>query len=225
MKAFIRNLSSPAEFCLVIVICFGLSIFTSVREAVSHLMHGTKPFQLSNGMALWLVSYELAAFAAVFWIGRIRGWSFASFGLRVSWKWTGAGVLLLIAVLFALTLQTVLFTLIHPPAGNPDVLTGDLTLPFVILVSVINPAFEELMEVGYFVHVLKGYGMWPAIVASACFRTLLHAYAGVNLAASVLLLGLIFGFAYWRWRQLWPLILTHMIIDFNALYRLIHADT
>ena len=223
MKAFIRNLSSPAEFYLVIVISFGLSIFTSVREAVSHLMHGAKPFQMSNGMALWLVSYELAAFAAVFWIGRIRGWTFASFGLRVSWKWTGAGVLLLIAVLLALTLQTVLFTLIHPPAGNPDPLTGGLTLPFVILVSVINPAFEELMDVGYFVHALKGYGMWPAILASACFRTFLHAYAGVNLAASVLLLGLIFGFAYWRWRQLWPLIFTHMIIDFNALYRLIHA--
>jgi membrane protease YdiL (CAAX protease family) len=224
VKSFIRNLPASVEFCFVILICFGLSIFTSIRGVVSHLMHVAKPFPLSDRTALWLVGYELLAFAVVLWIARARGWSLKAFGLRVSWKWTGAGVLLLIVVLVALTFQTVLFNLLNPPSGNVSPLTnGGLTLPFVILVTVINPIFEELMEVGYFVHALKPCGVWPAVLASAFFRALLHGYAGFNLAAGVLLLGLIFGFAYAWWRQLWPLVIAHAIIDFFALYRLIHA--
>jgi hypothetical protein len=47
MKPFIRNLPASAEFCFVIVLCFGLSIFTSIRVAFSHLLHGAKPVPLS----------------------------------------------------------------------------------------------------------------------------------------------------------------------------------
>ena len=224
MKSFIRNLPVSVEFCFVILICFGLSIFTTIRGIVSHLMHVARPFPLGNGTVLWMVSYELLAFAVVLWIARVRGWSFKSFGLQVSWKWTGAGILLLIVVLVALTFQTVLFNLLNPPNGKVEPLrNGGLTLPFVILLSVINPIFEELMEVGYFVHALKRCGVWPAVLASAFFRAFLHGYAGFNLAAGVLLLGLIFGIAYAWWRQMWPLILAHAIIDFFALYRLIHT--
>jgi uncharacterized protein len=223
MKSFIRNLSTPTEFFLVILICFGLSIFASLREAVGHLLHGPKPYSFGNGIALWLVVYESLAFALVFWIGRIRGWSLATFGLRISWKWTGAGILLVIAVLVALIFQTLLLNAILPPTGHANPLTGTLTLPFVILVSLINPVFEELMEVGYFVHTLKQYGMWPSVLASAFFRAFLHAYTGFNMVVSILLLGLIFGLAYWRWRQLWPLMVAHAIFDFFALHRLVHA--
>ena len=201
MKSFVRNLSAPAEFCLIILVCFGLSIFTGIREAVSHLMHDARPFALSDGKVLWLIGYELLAFMVVFLIARIRGWSFASFGLRISRKWTGAGLLLFLAVVLVAIFQTVLFQIIYP-AKIATPLTGGLSLLFVILMSLINPAFEELMEVGYFVHALKRYGMWPAVLASAFFRTVLHTYAGLILVVTCLLMGLIFGLAYWRWRQL-----------------------
>ena len=176
--------------------------------------------RISNSMVLWLVGYELLAFTAVFLIARIRGWSFATFGLQVSWKWTGAGIVLFVAVVLVAIFQTLLFQVIHP-AKIATPLIGGLSLPFVILMSLINPAFEELMEVGYFVHALKEYGMWPAGLASAFFRTVLHAYAGLNLAVTCLLIGLVFGLAYWRWRQLWPLFVAHAIMDFYALHRLI----
>ena len=224
MKSFIHGLPTPVEFYFVIFICFGLSLFTSIRGIASHLLHFAKPVPLSDRIVFWLVCYELLAFMLVLWIARVRGWSFKTFGLRVSWKWTGAGILLLIVTLVVLSFQTVIFNLLNPPDGKVEPLTdGGLTLPFVILLSIINPVFEELMEVGYIVHALKRYGVWPAVLASAFFRALLHGYAGFNLAASVLLLGLIFGSAYARWRQLWPLILAHAIIDFFALYRLIHG--
>lgn len=224
VKSFIRNLPVSAEICFVILICFGLSLFTSIRGIASHLMHDAKPFPISDRIVLWLVGYELLAFLVVLWIARVRGWSIKAFGLRVSWKWTGAGILLLIVTLVVLSFQTVIFNLLNPPDGKVEPLTnGGLTLPFAILLAVINPIFEELMEVGYVVHALKPYGVWPAVLVSAFFRALLHGYAGFNLAAGVLLLGLIFGSAYAWWRQLWPLVLAHALIDFVALYRLIHT--
>jgi membrane protease YdiL (CAAX protease family) len=223
MKSFIRNLSGPGEFCLILLICFGLSIFTGIRGFVSHLTNVAKPVLLTDFKLLLLVGYQLVAVAIVVWIARVRGWSIATFGWRISWKWTGAGILLLIVTLVAVTFQTVLFNYLNPPNGKVDPLAnGGLTLPFIILLSIINPVFEELMEVGYFVHALKRYGVWPAVLASAFFRALLHGYGGFNLAATVLLIGLIFGSAYAWWRQLWPLILAHAIMDFFALYRLLH---
>jgi uncharacterized protein len=226
MKAFIRNLPASVEFCFVILVCFGLSLFTSIRGIANHLMHVAKPFPLSDRIVLLLVCNELLAFAIVVWIARVRGWSVTTFGLRVSWKWTGAGILLLIVTLVALTFQTTVFNYLNPPAGKIEPLTnGGLTMPFVILLSVINPIFEELMEVGYIFHALKRHDAWIAVLASALFRAFLHGYAGFNLAAGVFLLGLIFGSAYAWWRQMWPLILAHAIIDFFALYRLLHADS
>jgi membrane protease YdiL (CAAX protease family) len=218
MKSFIRSLPSAAEFCLILLICFGWAAYSNV----SYLLQGAKaiPVHMGDGRVLGFMCFELAAIAAVVWIGHIRGWSVTSFGLRITWKGTGGGLPLLIGSLVALTVQNLLLNVIHPVTGNATILTGSLSLYTVILMSLINPVFEELMEVGYFVHALKRYGMWPAVLASAGFRACLHAYTGVNGAAGVLLLGVIFGLVYWKWRQLWPLILVHAIIDFIALHNL-----
>jgi hypothetical protein len=96
VKSFVRNLLASVELCLVILICFGLSIFTSIRGIASHLMHLAEPFPSSDRIVLWLVGYEFLAFLVVLWMARVRGWLFKTFGLRVSWKGTGAGILLLI---------------------------------------------------------------------------------------------------------------------------------
>jgi len=45
---------------------------------------------------------------------------------------------------------------------------------------------HPVMEIGYFFRALKRYEAWIAVLASALFRTLLHGYAGFNLAAGSL---------------------------------------
>ncbi len=60
------------------------------------------------------------------------------------------------------------------------------------------------------------------MVASALFRTLLHACLGAYVFRDVFPVGLIFGFVYWRWRQLWPLFVAHAIFDAFALLPLVH---
>jgi membrane protease YdiL (CAAX protease family) len=96
-----------------------------------------------------------------------------------------------------------------------------VTMPIVILFCIINPFFEEAMELGYFVHRLKGYGMWSAILASACFRGGIHAFFGLTGMALLFGVGLVFGLVYWRWRTLWPVLLAHSLTDFFLLLRLV----
>ena len=94
----------------------------------------------------------------------------------------------------------------------------------IILISLINPVFEEVLGTGYFIHSLQSLGMWPAVMASAIFRGAYHLQFGINAAVGVLTLGVIFGFVYWRWRQLWPLVIAHAMSDLFAFtYGSYHA--
>jgi uncharacterized protein len=225
MKSFIRNLSAPAEFCIVILLCFGVPLFFGgVLVVVRDLMHVTQPqAHFNNGTVLRLLIWQLIPFSVVLWLGRIRGWSLATLGFRVSWRSTVAGVLLYVAA----TVTAVLVHLyaaahafrpeIHPLA----IVTTGLTLPFILLNSVTNPLFEETFEAGYVIRSLQGFGMWPAILAGALLRAALHGYLGINLVVTVFASGVIFGLVYWRWRQLWPLVVAHALLDFLGL---LHVD-
>jgi len=225
MKPFIRNLSAPAEFCIVILLCFGVPLlFGSVLVVVRHLMHVAQPqAHFNNGTVLRMLIWQLVTFVVVLWLGHIRGWSLATLGMRVSWKSTGMGVLLYVAA-------TVVAVLVHRymaahtfrPGTRPlAIVTTGLTLPFILLNSATNPLFEETFEAGYVIRSLQGFGMWPAILAGALLRAALHAYLGISVVVTVFATGVIFGLVYWRGRQLWPLVVAHALLD---LLGLLHVD-
>ena len=218
MKSFIRNLSAPAEFYLVVLVCFWWGIAGSIRAVVSRLgaVHSAGAF--TDRGALTLVILELSSLAVTFWIARIRGWSFRSFGLQPGWRSTAAGILLCIAIVSARYVSAVLTNAIFPGAVHLLPVVSHVSLPLLILTLAINPVFEEMIETGYFVRSLERYGMWGAVLASALFRAFLHAHLGVNAIVVVLPIGLIFGFVYWRWRQLWPLVVAHVLFDLYALF-------
>jgi membrane protease YdiL (CAAX protease family) len=109
---------------------------------------------------------------------------------------------------------------LFPSVVQSHVVT-ELSLPFIILISVVNPVLEESLWGGYFVHALKRYGMWVAVWASALLRTYCHAHLGIRALVSILPQGVIYGLVYWRWRQLWPLVIAHSLqMLFSLLSRL-----
>ena len=167
---------------------------------------------------------QLLALAFALWVGRIRGWSLATLGSRISWKGTAAGVLLFFVTVLTILFCVVLTNIVAPNSRNPahsGVTVSGLTLPFLLLFSLINPVYEEVLGTGYVVHSLERYGMLPAVLASALFRTFLHSYKGVDAIVMILPMGLVFGFVYWKWRQLWPLVIAHVIFDLWSLFALI----
>jgi membrane protease YdiL (CAAX protease family) len=92
-----------------------------------------------------------------------------------------------------------------------------LSLPFIVLLARVNPLFEEAIESGYFFQALQAFGMWFTIFAAALFRGFLHVAMGSNGFVTMFAMGLLYGFVYWRWRQLWPLVFAHSLQTFYAL--------
>jgi membrane protease YdiL (CAAX protease family) len=218
MRSFVRNLSRPAEFCLVLLLGFGLTIGLQAWKLAT-----SRPTTFTDGVILRGVILETIVLGAILQLGKIRGWSIATFGSRISWRGTGGGILLFIVTALALVVVGALANIVHP---QPTRFTAaGLTVPAIILLSVINPVFEEVLEVGYFIHSLQAYGLWAAVPASALFRAFLHMYQGINGMIGIFVIGLIFGWAYSKWRQLWPLVVAHSLWDFFALLAATHPHT
>ena len=216
MKSIIRNLSGPTEFCLILFVCFGLTIVGNTVWLIEHLWLAVaqtpalEPRHIQNEDFIFIAVFEVVALSIALGIGHIRGWTVASFGLRPSWKWSVVGVLVFLAFLL---IQRVLGLLarevFHGTVNFHRVC--DATIPFVILISIVNPVFEELFECGYFFQALQRHGMWITVLASAAFRGFLHTTMGINGFVFMFAEGLLHGFFYWKWRQLWPLILAHSL--------------
>ncbi len=222
IKSFIQSFSAITEFCLVISICFGLTIVVTSVWLIRQLSHAppapyNQIIHLRNNGAVVSVVLELVTLGIVLWIGRIRGWSLATFGLRFSWKGTGAGVLLFLAFFVIQQLNALLTRLVFH--GTVDFhRVSNMTIPCIILLSIVNPLAEEAIESGYIFHALQRYGMWITVLAAAVFRGYLHATMGVSGFVTMFAMGLLYGFVYWRWRLLWPLMFAHAL---QMLYALI----
>jgi membrane protease YdiL (CAAX protease family) len=220
LTEFIRRLSAPAEFCVVLVGCSWFSLFGSVADVVTQSWKDPSRANLTDGTAIALVLFELLSLALLWWIGRVRGWQFATWGLQPSWRRVGGGALLWFGAGIAVAIIGLLANAVSPGVAAHPHLQVELSTGFVALIVAINPIFEELLETGYFIHALQRYGMWVAVLASAVFRAFLHAYQGIGAVISIFPLGLIFALVYWKWRSLWPLFIAHLIFDVAALMAL-----
>jgi membrane protease YdiL (CAAX protease family) len=95
-----------------------------------------------------------------------------------------------------------------------------VSIPVAALGSVVNGCFEELVLVGYVFRVLEPQGLGIAMGASVLLRLLMNVSQGPLGATGIFLLGILFSVIYWDYRQLWPLMLAHVILDFLGLARL-----
>ncbi len=211
MKAFVRSLSLRAEFCLVLLVGFGPFIAMQLWNASQR-----KPLHVTDAGLVAFPIIELILFAAILWIGKVRGWSIAAFGSNVSWRGAVGGIILFAVAQAAMFGVARGMQILHPEEFSFTF--ARLGVLPVLLISVINPIFEEVLGTGYFIRSLQPLGMWPAVMASALFRGAYHLQFGINAAVAVLAMGMIFGFTYWRWRQLWPLIVAHVLADLLALF-------
>jgi membrane protease YdiL (CAAX protease family) len=211
LKSFIRELSAPAEFCLILLVGFGpLMVFM-----LPNLLR-PKSAVLSNAGTLGFPLIELMLLIPILWIGKLRGWSLSTFGTKISWKATGAGIVLFLVAESVMVGIAYGAGIIHPEQAC--IAAGRLAVFPILFISLVNPVYEEVLENAYFIHQLKRFGMWPAVLASAAFRGLFHLQFGINTVLSIFAMGVIFALVYWRWRQLWPLIVAHSLTDLLGLF-------
>lgn len=159
------------------------------------------------------------ALFAVHLMERDPGGAKATLGL--DWRWPGfdlgAGVclatligipglgLVYVAKLAGINAQII-------PAALPPVWWA---IPVLVLAAVQNAVLEEVVVVGYLITRLRelGWPDWRAILASAVLRGSYHLYQGFGAFLGNLVMGLIFGYFYQRFRRVLPLVIAHAILD------------
>jgi membrane protease YdiL (CAAX protease family) len=236
LHELIRRLPPGVEFLVVVTWAFGLPIFSSI------LMVGTGAATVSrtggalvfdNAALLNIITFELLQSVFLVWFLWVRGWTLEKVGLAVSWRGTWHGWLLLLGTYVMIMGLQLLVDQVLPsqlqsaarqyPSADPRV---DMQLVF--LASTINGLFEEVFVAGYVITALReARGTWTAINVSTVIRLLYHLYQGPLALITIVPLGLLFGYYYTRTRQLWPLILAHVLIDIiglSALGRMLARD-
>ncbi|MCC3283864.1 MULTISPECIES: CPBP family intramembrane glutamic endopeptidase [Arthrobacter] len=89
------------------------------------------------------------------------------------------------------------------------------TLPVLILSALRHAVLEEVIVVGYLFTRLRALG-WsvPAmILTSALIRASYHLYQGIGPGIGNFLMGLLFGYAYYKTKRVMPLVIAHALVD------------
>jgi uncharacterized protein len=154
----------------------------------------------------------------------VRGWRFGDFALGIGKKETAIGVGVAFAAWIVGALVLALFQQLFPslrpavealepyrPSNPPDLLA-------IYTVSIINPVFEEVFVCGYVMTALAPrFGVTTAVNVSVIIRAAYHLYQGIAAAPYHIVYGLLQAYVFARSGKLWPLIVSHAILDFVAL--------
>ena len=204
------------EFLVVVTWAFGLPIFASIMTLAAPNSLRSPVF--TNAELFAAILFEVIQLGFLAWFLRIRGWTLEKFGLAFSWSGTAIGLALL-GVTYALLVgvqyvaQVVFQYDMQAAIARAPKFDENLSMQLLFLNSVVNAIAEELFVAGYVITALQPRrGMWVAINASVVVRLLYHLYQGpIGVLASVPM-GLLYGYLYSRTRQLWPLVVAHVLL-------------
>ncbi|NHI17321.1 CPBP family intramembrane metalloprotease [Microbacterium sp. CBS5P-1] len=89
------------------------------------------------------------------------------------------------------------------------------TIPLLVLSAARAGLLEEVILNGYLGERLDdlGWRAWRILAAIALLRGLYHLYQGPAMAVGNVVMGLVFGWVYLRWRRVMPLVIAHALLD------------
>jgi membrane protease YdiL (CAAX protease family) len=210
-----------AEAWLVLWICVGLTTVSSVYRL--YLDHGlVRPFDISR-LSFVLVQEGLLVVAFVPFL-RLRGWTLSRASVPFAAPDLFRGVVIW-CVLYVVYWVTVMFM---RASGLGDAAmhmksSGQAPWLIVLLVSLLNPIFEEFLYLGYAVNALRRHGVAVAATTSIALRVAVHLYQGPAALTYIAPFGLVLTTYYIKTRRIWPVIIAHAIQDAIGLTLQMHA--
>jgi membrane protease YdiL (CAAX protease family) len=199
------------DLVVVVIICFGWPIVGSVWAMLAGFP--TPPF--NDAAFAGVVVEELMLGSVALAYLRLRGHELAALVPRP----TALGSLVGLG-LYALT--TLIFWAAYWLAGTPEpsaepiekmIAAGSVSLPWLLAGSIVNGLFEEVFLTGFLLRALIPFGASIAIGVPVLVRAAGHLYQGPLGTMSVIGVGVVFGAYYWRKRQLWPVVVAHIVAD------------
>jgi membrane protease YdiL (CAAX protease family) len=214
MNKLIRNLSPVIEFTIVLIIGFGLFIFNSTYYyfyANSNFSHAWI-YKLTNQGNYFLTVYEIIGLSLIIYILKVRGWTAKDFNLKFTLKLVGTAILLMFItnilcnIVYKLLIQT---NIIDETSSRNFQIKLESSWISIILFVLINSIYEEFLLIGYIFKRLEK--LYPIFIIglSVFLRALYHTYQGWIALISIIILGAIFGYYYYKYKKLWPVIIAH----------------
>lgn len=204
------------ELLLVIAVAFGLPIYWSALAVLAPVVEPS--FSDAN---LWgMVFYELLVLALLLPTLWFRGWTPQALGLQWQARDLGVGLALLAACLVATYPLNMLNDSVAAEV-NPSMdamVAGPLSAGVVVLVSLLNPIFEEVFVCAYVIRALeRRHSPAFAVNVSVAIRASYHLYQGPVGTIGIVVVGLILGWWVARTGRLWPAIVAHAALDLLGL--------
>ncbi|GAB3947219.1 CPBP family intramembrane glutamic endopeptidase [Corynebacterium tapiri] len=219
-----------AEILVVLAVTFGMSGVRSVLRLIDALTQPTAlneqevTLNSSQSSLAWLdLSLQIVGAASLFAWGALSLFLLAGDHIHLPRPrgrdlLSGAGLAALIgipglafylgAVHFGLSKVVVPSDMSHPL----------IEAPVLILWSLANAFAEEIVVVFYLFSRLRslGWGLPAVLISSAVLRGSYHLYQGISAGFGNIIMGLVFGYVFYRTGKIWPLIVGHALIDVVA---------
>lgn len=194
------------------VICFGLFTVWSTQAVLAGFPQAR--FSDSDSGNAWMVVVEVILAASALLYLHLRNFDTASLYPQpsVGGALSGIGIFLASWVVGWITIAVAVHMV---PARElaTDFSFSGVSLASIIVLAMVNGAFEEIFLLGVLVRGLRGYGFSIAVGLPLLVRILYHLYQGPLGALWVAAVGLTFTLFYLRGGKLWPLVLAHTLWD------------
>ena len=216
MMEALKKFSDREEFIIILIIVFGFPTFYSFISLVAFLRGYGGPANFSNFSLINTVELEVLTGCAAGAFLYTRFWSLSHFHVNIGWLQSLFGTMIAAGDVLLQYVALFLLKALYPSDAliSTGVQISKISLPVAIVVSFVNPIFEELFVVGYIIQSLrKNHDAFYVITLSATIRLLYHLYQG-PIAIGIFFLGILHAYYYWRWKSLWPLIFAHCILNF-----------
>ena len=205
MLDLIRRLSPRGELVLIAILCMAGLSMDSLVEAV----HPASRHVYDNFHVGILVAADLVFGGLALAILRIRRFPLRELGWKLDLRLTGIGVLLFIVFFVDLgTIVGAYMAVVKTKSSHHSSHTAAPAL--IILMVALVPLFEETFTSAYLVRRLDPRGGLAILTAVGMHAA--SSFSSPSEAFGAGLFGLMTVVAYWRWRQLWPLVLARMIL-------------
>lgn len=216
MEQYLKDLSLRAEFLIVVLAAFGYFMVGSLLS----IGNPSPAAPISEAGLQFLVIYELVVVLSLWKFLSLRGWTLRQLGVAPSVRDTLIGLGLAFVVYITYVIIGSVASRFVPGLEEQAsrLVAPDLSLTTVLVVSALNPLFEELFVCGYVIAALtKSRNVSFAVNASVAIRLAYHLYQGGVGVISIVPMGVIFAYWFVRTGRLWPVVVAHGILDFAGL--------
>ena len=223
IKQLVKNWTSIREFVLILAITLGSRLWVSLTRSGASLWaafsslgsnaYSTATIFVTNES----VTRDLLWGGCMLLVGgfilRQRGWTLAQIGFKVTLIGSVTGLALFVAQYFAIAVISTWvcsYFEVNPMAViNTQFNTA---LPVTLGAVAIFGILSDIVLLGYVINYMEPrHGAIIAILFSACCRMAISMSQGPSVLIYTLPIGIMYAAVYWRWRQLWPIVMTHTL--------------